>query len=339
MRATPVAVHLAAQGIDETMAAARVLASITHGDPAAGWGAALLHAMIAVGLDGDDPLEALPGLVDVLPTEQRERFAPLLTRRWSPAEPHVPNGSVWGCLAEAVWAVRSGGSFADIVGRAIDLGGDTDTVATVAGALAGVIGGVQSIPSRWLTYLHGWTPDHAAPDGVRRRWNAESLQALTAQLLGAPVAPHAPPPAGTGPRRIAAGLHAADLTGALATAPQWAVVSLCRVGDAFAERAVRRQVHLVDGDRVANPGLDHVLADVLDTIDAFHDEGREVVVHCHHGGSRTGFVLRAWLIRRYRWDEPTATAHLRRLWPLVDCWNPTFTAALRRLADGRRPAG
>jgi ADP-ribosylglycohydrolase len=72
---------------------------------------------------------------------------------------------VWGCLAEAVWAVRSTDSFEAAVIAAIELGGDTDTVACVAGALAGAIYGVQAIPSRWVTYLHGTV---STPVGVRR---------------------------------------------------------------------------------------------------------------------------------------------------------------------------
>ena len=38
---------------------------------------------------------------------------------------------------------------------AIDLGGDADTVAAMTGGLAGAIHGIQAIPSRWTTYLHG----------------------------------------------------------------------------------------------------------------------------------------------------------------------------------------
>ena len=39
--------------------------------------------------------------------------------------------------------------FAEAVRRAIDLGGDTDTVAAVTGGLAGAVHGVHDIPERW----------------------------------------------------------------------------------------------------------------------------------------------------------------------------------------------
>ena len=50
-------------------------------------------------------------------------------------------------------------TFADVVTAGIDLGNDTDSVTAVAGALAGATYGIQSIPTRWVTYLHGQVVD------------------------------------------------------------------------------------------------------------------------------------------------------------------------------------
>lgn len=58
----------------------------------------------------------------------------MLSPDWTPADPEVPNGSVWGCLATA--AVRTTDDFSAAVIAAIDEGGDSDTVAAVAGRLA-----------------------------------------------------------------------------------------------------------------------------------------------------------------------------------------------------------
>jgi ADP-ribosyl-[dinitrogen reductase] hydrolase len=69
---------------------------------------------------------------------------------------------------------------------------------------------------------------------------------------------------------------------------------------------------------------------VVASIDAFRAEGRPIVVHCHHGQSRTGLVVRAWLMRHHGWDEPTATAHVAERWPHLRLHNDDFTAALRR---------
>jgi hypothetical protein len=60
------------------------------------------------------------------------------------------------------------------------VGGDTDTVATVAGAIAGARDSVQAIPSRWLTYING---ELETPEGVVRFDNA-GLQDLARALVG-----------------------------------------------------------------------------------------------------------------------------------------------------------
>ena len=123
--------------------------------------------MIRSAIRGNDPLVALPTLIGALPVDQRVAFAPLLDASWSPTLHHVTNGSVWGCLAEAVWALRSTTSFEAAVVAAIGLGGDTDTVACVTGALAGARYGIQAIPSRWIPALN-WR-EMAPAEPVRSR--------------------------------------------------------------------------------------------------------------------------------------------------------------------------
>jgi ADP-ribosylglycohydrolase len=180
MRATPSAVHYASAPLDETIDAARQLAAITHGDPSCGWGTAIHHAMVRAALAGDDPFALLGDVLRLLPDDQA-RYRRMLAADWTPDQMEASNGTVWGCLAHAVWSVRSTSSFVDAVTTAIDLGGDTDTVAAVAGGLAGAIYGIESIPTRWTVPLHGHV-DHA--DG-RRTYRAHDLRALTLRLLAA----------------------------------------------------------------------------------------------------------------------------------------------------------
>jgi ADP-ribosylglycohydrolase len=47
------------------------------------------------------------------------------------------------------------------VRAAIDLGGDTDTVAAVTGGLAGAVYGADAIPERWTEPLHVPLPGFA----------------------------------------------------------------------------------------------------------------------------------------------------------------------------------
>lgn len=53
-----------------------------------------------------------------------------------------------------MWALRTTATYEDAVRAAIDLGGDTDTVAAVTGGLAGAVYGGAAIPERWVEALH-----------------------------------------------------------------------------------------------------------------------------------------------------------------------------------------
>jgi ADP-ribosylglycohydrolase len=44
-------------------------------------------------------------------------------------------------------------TFDDVVLAAVNLGGDTDTIAAIAGGMAGSFYGVESIPDRWIQIL------------------------------------------------------------------------------------------------------------------------------------------------------------------------------------------
>ncbi len=323
MRATPTAVRFAAASADETVDAARQTSIVTHGDPAAGWGTALFHLMIRAAVRGDDPFAALDAALADLPSDQA-RYREMLDARWQPANTNLPNGTVWTCLAQAVWAVRThADSFADAVTAAIDLGGDTDTVAAVTGALAGARVGIQGIPIRWMTYVHGHI---TTPDG-RRTYRAHDLQDLTMRLLGDTGASETPLGPRRGPTEIETGVFAADLGAASSVDRDWAVLSLCRVGSCFGDHPIRREVFLLDDGN--NPGLASVVEDCVSTIDAWRAEDRTVVVHCHGGASRTGLILRAWLMRKHGLSSAEATEELKSRWPCLGEWNESFTTFLR----------
>lgn len=56
-------------------------------------------------------------------------------------------------LEAALWAFLTTDSYRDCVLKAINLGGDTDSVGAVAGGLAGVAYGTESIPGEWVDTL------------------------------------------------------------------------------------------------------------------------------------------------------------------------------------------
>jgi ADP-ribosyl-[dinitrogen reductase] hydrolase len=323
MRATPAAIRFAREGTDATMDAARRISALTHGDPSAGEGCAVLHELIRVALDGGDPLAAVPAALAHVAPEHRDRWAAVLAPDWTPEQATEGNGAVWPALGQALWALRRGRPFPGVLRLVIDLGGDTDTVAAVAGALAGAVHGIAGIPMRWTSAVHGRVP------GSDRLWQLADLHHLAAALDGSTEGPYEPPEnPGLEPREVAAGVWAADLAGARHSSPDFAVVSLCRTGRRFPHE-VQRFAYLTDDD--ANSELDAVLADVLDDIAALRADGKPVLVHCFAGQSRTGLVLRAWLRRTEGLSAAEATAHVRQRWPHLSEWNASFTAALERV--------
>ncbi|MFF4579977.1 ADP-ribosylglycohydrolase family protein [Streptomyces sp. NPDC001389] len=154
MRASTAAVHFAPAGPEATMEAARRIAALTHGDRAAWEGTAIFHELVRVALEDTDPLTTLRDILDLVHPDHRDRYATVLSPNWHPDQATEFNGAVWPCLGSAVWALRTTDGFEDALRAAIDLGGDTDTVAAVTGGLAGAYYGLDAIPARWTQPLH-----------------------------------------------------------------------------------------------------------------------------------------------------------------------------------------
>jgi ADP-ribosyl-[dinitrogen reductase] hydrolase len=155
MRTGPVA--LAHLGDPDAIAeAARAVSDLTHADPQAGeacvlWCLAIDHAVrtgeldVRVGLDRVDPA-----------------WARWLDEADDPARFAGANGWVVAALQGAWAAVRAARDVPDGLFRAIRGGGDTDTVAAIAGALLGARFGASGIPAVWVGAVHGWPGRRAA---------------------------------------------------------------------------------------------------------------------------------------------------------------------------------
>ena len=324
MRTTPAAIRFSRDGREATMDAARRISALTHGDPAAGEGCAIFSELMRVALEGGDPLGAIPAALESVLPEHRNRWATVLAPSWTPADATESNGAVWPTLGSAVWALRHGRDFAEALRLVIDLGGDTDTVACVAGGLAGAVFGMGSIPMRWSSAVHGRVPGHG--DTV---WRLADLQQLAAALDGAVQQNYDPGVIPRiGPAEVLPGIWAGNLDGARYSEEDFAVISLCRLGEPF-PHPVHRMAYIADSDY--NADLDVMLADVLDDMAALRAEGHRLLVHCHGGASRTGLVLRGWLIREEGMTVEEATAHVAARWPHLGLWNGSFTAALERV--------
>jgi ADP-ribosylglycohydrolase len=336
MRTAPVALaHLDDEaGVVE---AARAVSELTHYDPEAGdacvlWCCAIRHAVLTGVLDVRHGLQHIDA-------DRRDLWA----RRLDSAEASQPsdfrnNGWVVEALQGAWSAIATtrvpqddpaNGVFrVDRLRLALDGavrgGGDTDTVAAIAGGLLGAAYGASAVPAEWRRALHGWP-------GIRTR----DLVALATRIVKAdkPFTYHADPMA---PVRhpYDDGLWLGDIT-ALSTLPSGvnAVVSLCRVNDddlpVGVEQIDRRLIDIVGPD--ANPNLDFVLTDTVRLIEQLRNEGRTVLLHCVACQSRTPTVAALYGARKdgiSGWaalDEVTAV--------LPDAYpNTDFQAALQRLA-------
>jgi ADP-ribosyl-[dinitrogen reductase] hydrolase len=151
MRTGPVA--LAHLGDPAAIAdAARAVSALTHHDRQAGdscvlWCLAIDHAVRTAELD-----------VRVgLPHVGRE-WAGLLdeAERGTPADFGAANGWVVAALQAAWSATVHAGGLVGGIEAAVRGGGDTDTVAAIAGALLGARFGGSAVPASWSGMLHGW---------------------------------------------------------------------------------------------------------------------------------------------------------------------------------------
>lgn len=169
MRVAPVDVRYA-DDPDALVDGARRSARVTHRHPI-GIDASVVQA-VAVGaaLRGEDMLDAARA---VACTPQLERglalAAGLLTEHPAPATvaAALGNGSTGHkSVPTAIYAATAYARFEDAVTFAVCCGGDADTIAAMAGAIAGAREGAAAIPARWLDVLE---------DGEKGRSHVERL--------------------------------------------------------------------------------------------------------------------------------------------------------------------
>ena len=70
-----------------------------------------------------------------------------------PEEEIKSSGYVVDTLEAALWCLLNTDTYESCVLKAVNLGGDTDTVAAVAGGLAGLFYGFDAIPQKWLDQI------------------------------------------------------------------------------------------------------------------------------------------------------------------------------------------
>ena len=123
--------------------------------------------MIRALLDGKDKIEAMNTssanlrygwrITDAEDdhVEVRQKFDRLFNKKF-PAFPEneiQSTGYVLSTLEASVWCFLNTDNYKDAVLKAINLGGDTDTIAALTGGLAGVYYGYDAIPQNWILQI------------------------------------------------------------------------------------------------------------------------------------------------------------------------------------------
>lgn len=166
MRVAPLALF-AFPDLDLIADLARKSARITHTHELGVEGAVLQATAIGwlLGRGSNDRLEPSRMLTDLAALQRSTNLGERLGR----VETLLPHAAIadvitslgngfdaLGSVPTAIWAfLRHPDSFRDLVRTAIALGGDTDTIASMAGALAGAYCGVTAIPTDWCQRVEG----------------------------------------------------------------------------------------------------------------------------------------------------------------------------------------
>lgn len=311
MRTGPVALGYLADGQEQQLAdVAGRIAQLTHWeddnvDACVLWCLAIRHAIRTGELDMHAQLVRIP-------VERRARWAGLIDEALVPGvhprDFSRNNGWVVAAFQAALAAV--GGvavstpaapktQLVDALERAIRGGNDTDTVAAIAGSLAGALWGATQVPLAFKRVLHGW-PGLDANNLTNLALLATRGGASTRD--GWPTGERMPTShfQHTAPRQHPhdGGVWLGSLS-ALDELPAEvsAVVSLSRVGAKQVPDAVESiRVWLID-EAGHNANLDFVLADAADMIATLRAEGKQVFVHCAEARSRTAAVAALYAVR------------------------------------------
>jgi ADP-ribosyl-[dinitrogen reductase] hydrolase len=323
MRIVPIAIAGVRWGAPKTAKIARQQSDLTHYEEGASYGAAIVAELIRRIIISGSFDDSFVDILDIVSGPQHDIYADMLSDQWNPTLPgYAGNGSVWTCIAQAIWCVRNTSSFEEAVTTAVNLGHDADTVAAVTGAIAGALYGIQQIPSRWTTYVNGSVRQ---PDGTIKKYTIGTLLDTAHRLLGLPPKRETPLESVIKPTMLHdAGIFASNMTGAPSADSSMGVISLCRTYGRLEHLPYRREFYLIDKD-ARNTHLQSIVKDAVDSIEAFLREGREVLIHCHGGRSRTGLILKAWYMRHENVDHDAAHDWVEGIWPHYATWTEDFT--------------
>lgn len=168
MRILPVAVYLykinGRNFYDREMKIIHSVSGLTHAHPRSLIACGIYCMFAAQILDGAGVREALTAalgdaekyyIVDKKFFAELEYFKRLFQPDFAdtPEDEIRSGGYVVDTLEAAIWCILNTDNYRDLVLKAVNLGGDTDTTADVAGGIGGILYGEEGIPADWLATL------------------------------------------------------------------------------------------------------------------------------------------------------------------------------------------
>jgi ADP-ribosylglycohydrolase len=184
MRIIPVALRFANEPIHALADRVERASAITHAHDRSKMGCVFYCLMVGELLRGRSPQDALKltrsfFAAHYADSASLERFRRHLGDDFTsiPEGEIVSTGYVLHTLYASIWCLLTTSSYEECVLKAVNLGGDTDTTGCVAGGLAGVRYGVDTIPRDWKNQLPRQTD-------IGRLLNAFVDLCLTANMKG-----------------------------------------------------------------------------------------------------------------------------------------------------------
>jgi ADP-ribosyl-[dinitrogen reductase] hydrolase len=153
MRCAPVALRFRSDH-KRLVQAAIDTSRITHADPRTTWGTVAICQAIVHLLNAGAIADVLDAAAHEVPND--DVVAAVVAASTLPYDDVRSGGFVLDTVTAALWSLIHESTAEDVIVRAVMMGKDTDTTATVAGALAGAAYGAEAIPRRWRDVVHGY---------------------------------------------------------------------------------------------------------------------------------------------------------------------------------------
>ena len=163
MRIHPFALFAIAKGmtLGKSLDVIREGSIITHAHPRSIYGCGIYSMVLWDILRGADKasipstIENASVLFDGIYSEESEHYEWAFYKKLTTKTEDELSGSgyVVNTLEAALWCLLTTNSYKECVLKAVNLGEDTDTVAAIAGGLAGALYGYDSIPQEWKDTL------------------------------------------------------------------------------------------------------------------------------------------------------------------------------------------